>query len=155
MTGMCDKEALLLRRYVIERAAGRIPAAEWVRYEPALGAWLYCDERTARTAQYRRRLRKPDALWCPVLGNRIGIAANVALQAFFETIEADGWPRLAAAVRVRPSDCLRRWRESGRRIIAAMAANPSGDRPPPGRLVGWPTRRGTGLRSLLTGGHSG
>jgi hypothetical protein len=155
MTGMRDAEALLLRRYVIERTVGRVPAAEWARYEPTIGGWLYCDERSARTAQHRRRLRRPGALWCPVLGNRIEIAQDRALQADFETVDVDGWSRLAAAVRARPSDCLRRWREAGRRIIAAMAADPSGDRPPLGKLAAWPSRRGIGSRSLLSSEYQG
>jgi len=152
---MRDAEALLLRRYVIERAAGRVPAAEWARYEPTIGAWLYCDEWEARTAQHRCRLRRPGALWCPVLGNRIDIARDGALQAYFETVDVDGWSRLSAAVRARPSDCLRRWREAGRRIISAMAADPSGDRPPLGKLAGWPVRRGIGSRSLLGNENQG
>lgn len=150
---MRDPEALLLRRYVIERAAGRVPAAEWVRYDSTLSAWLYCDEAAARASAHRRRLRRFGAPWCPVLGSRIGIAQDQALQAYFETVEVDGWSRLATAVRARPGDCLRRWRETGRRIIAAMAIHPSGDRPPPGRLAGWPARRGTGPRSLLGSGR--
>lgn len=150
---MRDPEAQLLRRYVLGRAAGRIPAAEFVRLEevaPGLGGWIKCDEKTAKESEHWRRLRKPGALWCPVLGNHLGIAQDVALQAYFLTVSEDGWQRLANEVRRRPSGCLRRWRDAGRRILRASVAQTSGALPPPGRLAGWPARRGTGSRSLLS-----
>jgi hypothetical protein len=59
---MRDPEAQLLRRYVLERAAGRIPTAEYVRLEevaPGVGGWIRCDEKTARESEHWRRLRKP------------------------------------------------------------------------------------------------
>jgi hypothetical protein len=148
---MRDPEAQLLRRYVLERAAGRIPAAEYVRLEevaPGVGGWIRCDEKTARESEHWRRLRRPGALWCPVLGNRLGVAQDVALQAYFLTVPEDGWQRLANEVRRCPLECLRRWRDAGRRILAASVAQTSGALPPPGRLAGWPAQRGIGSRSL-------
>jgi hypothetical protein len=148
---MYDPEAQLLRRYVLERAAGRTPAAEYVRLEevaPGVGGWIRCDEKTARESEHWRRLRRPGALWCPVLGNRLGIAQDVALQAYFLTVPEGGWQRLADEVRRRPSQCLRHWRDAGRRILAASAGTTTGRPPPQGRLAGWPAHRGTGSRSL-------
>lgn len=151
---MRDPETLLLRRYVLERAAGRVPAAEYARLEEmgeGIGAWIRCDRQTAQAARHWRRLRRAGTLWCPVLGSRLDIAQDAALQAFFMTIPDDDWSRLAAAVRARPSDCLRRWQQAGRRILVAAAAVAMGNPPPPGRLAGWPGQRGTGPRSLLPG----
>lgn len=145
---MRDPDAILLRRYVIDRAAGRV-ASEWSRYDEELGAWVRCTELAARSAEHWRRLRRPGTLWCPVLGNRLKIAQDMALQAYFLTIPEDSWSRLANAVRSRPRHCLYRWRETGRRILNATAVHSSGEQSPPGKLTGWPRARGRGARSLI------
>jgi hypothetical protein len=141
-------ETTLLRRYVLERAAGRILRKEYARYDSALDAWVRCDEAVAREALHWRRLRKPATPWCPILGPQTGIDDDDSLQAFFATFPEDGWQPLAAGVAKRPTACLREWRETGRRILDAI----SGDHPesgaPPGKLAGWPSGRGTGRRSL-------
>lgn len=142
-------ETTLLRRYVIERAAGRMPCKEYARYDFDIGAWVRCDEIAARESIHWRRLRKPGAPWCPILGPLTDIDEDDDLQAFFETIPEDGWQRLAAGVGKRPTACLREWTESGRRILNAVSGNHPRNGAPHGKLVGWPTGRGTGRRSLF------
>jgi hypothetical protein len=141
-------ETILLRRYVLERAAGRVPRQEYARYDSSVDAWVRCDEAAARDAEHWRRLRKPAAPWCPVLGPQTDIADDDALQAFFVTAADDGWQRLAARVGKRPTACLREWRESGRRILDAVSLDHPRRAAPPGKLAGWPIGRGTGRRGL-------
>jgi hypothetical protein len=141
-------ETTMLRRYVLERAAGRIPRKEYARYDFDLGAWVRCDEAVARDSEHWRRLRKPATPWCPVLGPQTGIADDDSLQAFFVTVADDGWQRLAARVEKRPTACLREWRESGRRILDAVSLDHPRRVAPPGKLAWWPIERGTGRRGL-------
>lgn len=141
-------EATLLRRYVLERAAGRVPRKGYARYDSDIGAWVRCDEAVAREARHWRCLRKLAAPWCPILGQQTGIADDDTLQAFFETIPGDGWQRLAALVGKRPTACLREWQESGRRILDAVSNDYPRSGALPGKLAGWPMGRGTGRRSL-------
>lgn len=144
----CPSLLRLLRRYVIRRASGK-PASEYVRLVnlDGMAAWLECSEREARAGSRWQRVRQPSQPWCPVLGNRLGIAEDVALMAFFETVPDDDWRRHEIAVRTRPTRCLREWRETGRRLIAASRAMEAGHRTP-GKLAGWPVKRGAGPRSL-------
>jgi len=141
-------ETTLLRRYVFERTAGRTPRKEFARYHSGIGAWIRCDETTARDSAHWRRLRKLAAPWCPILGPQTSIADDDALQAYFATVPEDGWQRLAALVGKRPTTCLREWRESGRRILDAVSLDHPRRAAPPGKLAGWPIGRGTGRRSL-------
>jgi hypothetical protein len=74
-----------------------------------------------------------------------------ALQIHFLAVAPDEWPRLAIAVMRAPKRCLREWRASGSRIIAAVdppGTSPSGTSSP-GPLSDWPKARGTGPRSML------
>ena len=141
----------LLRRYVIERASGRTPRAEWAFYAPDLGAWIRTDEMTARRHGHHKRIRTEGRPWCDVLGHRTDVADDLPLQLYFMTIDPeDGWSRLAAVAREHPARCLREWQASGKRIIAAVSpetATPVPDTPGP--LDGWPVARGEGQRSLL------
>lgn len=139
-----------LRRYVIDRAAGRAPRYEWAYYEPRLCAWICCDEGAAKRHEEQRRIRKDGLAWCPILGHRTDIRDDFTLQMYFLTVPQDDWSRMASAVRARPKRCLNDWRASGTRIIAAVStelvATASGT---PGPLGGWPKERGTGQRSML------
>lgn len=152
---MIDPDAKLLRRYVIERSAGRVPCPEYMRFieietidGPPNGAWQRCSETEARAAPRWRRLRIPGRPWCPVLGPRVGIARDVQLQAHFATVPDGDWYRMEQRARHHPERCLAEWRAAGRRLIDAADAATAGRRAP-GRLRGWPGRRGGGLRSLL------
>jgi len=136
-----------LRRYVIRRAGGD-PHPEYARYDGGIGAWLLCDERTARTHDRWRRIRHGGRPWCPVLGLDVTIARDTALQAFFATIMADEWRRLEIEVRRRPTRCLREWGDQGNRLIRAARAAAEG-RGVPGKMSGWPSKRGGGTRSLM------
>lgn len=140
----------ILRRYVIEKASGRTPRHEWAFYAPDLGAWIRTDEMSARRHEHHQRIRTEGRRWCDVLGHQTAVHDDEALQIFFLTLSGDDWPRLAAAAREHPARCLRDWRASGKRLMAAvtpeMAAPVSG---PPGPLDGWPPKRGEGQRSLL------
>jgi hypothetical protein len=72
------------------------------------------------------------------------------LQIFFLTVDPEGWPQLAAAVRDHPTRCLREWSATGTRIIAAVSdVTTSAVSGTLGPLSGWPRARGTGQRSLL------
>jgi hypothetical protein len=75
----------------------------------------------------------------------------MALQIFFLTIDPDdGWRRLEIAVREHPKRCLRDWRASGSRIMAAVTPGTTAAVPDtPGPLDGWPGKRGEGQRSML------
>jgi hypothetical protein len=137
-----------LRRYVLERAAGRVPRQEYVRYDSDIGAWVRCDEATARDSAYWRRLRKPAAPWCGVLSPRTDNADDDALEAFFATVPEDGWQHLAARIGKRPMACLREWKKFGRRILDAVSDDHPRSKAPPGKLAGWPIGHGTGRRGL-------
>ncbi|QDL99518.1 hypothetical protein FLL57_20355 [Rhodopseudomonas palustris] len=139
---------VLLRRYVLERASERFPCKEFARYDFNIGAWVRCDEATARASEHWRRLRRSSAAWCPVLGSRTDVLTDDALQAFFLTISEDEWQRLATRVGKRPKACLRDWREAGRRILSAVSNDHPESGASPGKLAGWPTARGTGRRGL-------
>lgn len=145
-----SKMPSVLRRYVIRRATGG-PCPEYARLVligRSLAAWVRSDERAACASDRWRRIRLPGGPWCPVLGHILVIAQDVALQAYFETISAEGWKTLEIDVRRSPARCLREWRAAGHRIIAAATAASRG-RGLPGRLSGWPAKRGSGARSLL------
>lgn len=144
---MRDSDAGRLRRYVNGRARNRIHN-EYVRYDSYLGAWLLCDEGTARAHAHWRRIRHPGQPWCPVLGRNVAVASDTALQSFFEAIGPEEWRRLELAVRLDPSRCLREWRAQGDRLIAAVRAAAEGHSER-GQLSGWLSKRGTGARSLL------
>jgi hypothetical protein len=75
----------------------------------------------------------------------------MALQSFFMTmIDPEDWHRLEIAVRQAPKRCLRDWRASGARIMAAVSPETAAPVPDtPGPLDGWPAARGEGQRSLL------
>lgn len=136
----------VLRRYVIDRASGRSPRAEWSYLSSDIGAWVRADETTARRHEHRRRIRMEGRPWCDVLGHRTDVADEQALQVYFLTIQPDQWPRLAFAAAIAPTRCLREWREAGARLIAAVE---SGIEPRSETLSGWPKARGTGPRSML------
>jgi hypothetical protein len=140
----------MLRRYVIDRAAGRSPRQEWAYYESRLGVWIRCDKSVAERHEEQRRIRKDGLPWCPILGHCTDIRDDFDLQMHFLTVPQDDWPRMASTVRARPERCLKDWRASGTRIIAAVSIGPeapvSGT---PGPLAGWPNERGTGQRSML------
>lgn len=142
------RDAIALRRYVRERAAGR-SATEWVVYDESLGTWLAADEVTATTSGREwRRVRQSGELWCAVLGRDLSIAADDLLQATFATIEPDdlsAWRRLFLAAERAPSRCLTDWRARGRLLFAAVSGEPveAG-----GTLAGRFAVRGTGKRSL-------
>lgn len=140
----------VLRRYIIGSAAGRSPHLEWSFLSQDIGAWILADEATARRHEHHRRIRMDGRPWCHVLGHRTDVADDEALQVYFLTIASDEWPRLAIAVMRAPTRCLRDWRASGSRIIAAVDATaaPSGTTSS-GPLSDWPKSRGTGPRSML------
>lgn len=92
-------------------------------------------------------MRIPGRPWCPVLGNRQDIAQDIALQSYFAMADDDDWFRLEQEVRRHPRRCLSEWRATGRRLIEVARAAAAGHRAP-GRLSGWPIKRGTGPRSL-------
>jgi hypothetical protein len=137
----------VLRRYVIDRSAGRTPRQEWEYYAPDIGAWIRADETTAYRHDHHRRIRVDGLPWCGVLGRRTDVADDLPLQTYFLTVPHDEWSRLAVEVAQRPKRCLMDWRAAGARIIAAV----SGTSPPSelGPLAGWPDSRGTGPRSML------
>lgn len=141
----------ILRRYIIEKASGRTPRAEWSYYADDLGAWIRTDEMTARRHEHHHRIRVDGLPWCEVLGHQTDVRDDLALQTYFLTIDPEGgWSRLAAAVREHPKRCLREWTNSGKRIISAVSpetAPPVPDTPSP--LDGWPASRGEGQRSML------
>lgn len=144
---MGDPDVSRLRRYVNRRARGDVHN-EYVRYDPGIGAWLLCDQRTAWAHERWRRIRHRGQPWCPVLGRDATIAKDTALQAFFETVMPDEWRRLELEVSRRPMRCLREWREQGNRLIQAARVTIEA-RNVPGKLADWPSRRGTGARSVL------
>ncbi|WP_062224553.1 MULTISPECIES: hypothetical protein [unclassified Aureimonas] len=142
------REAVALRRYVRERAAGRA-APEWVTYDDRLRAWVVAASEAAATTSGRdwRRVRQPSEPWCSTLGRDLTIAADDSLQAMFATIE-DGdpsaWRRLFLDVDRAPGRCLTDWRARGRRLLAAVSAEPGAS----GSLAGKFALRGKGKRSL-------
>lgn len=141
----------LLRRYVIDRAAGRSPRLEWAFLAPDVGGWVLADQATARSHEHHRRVRQDGRPWCEVLGHRTEVRDDQALQVYFLTIASDEWSRLALAVMRAPTRYLREWRVAGERLIAAIdqdTAAPSGTTTL-GPLDDWPRTRGTGPRSML------
>lgn len=143
-------DAQMLRRYVLERAAARVPRLEFARYDGDLGVWIRCNEAAARCSEHWRRLRKPAEPWCDVLGHQTLIADDDSLQAFFETVASENWPFLARAVQTGSNRCLRTWREVGNQIVAAVEGIPeTKENRSKGRLSGWPRKRGDARRSLL------
>uniref|UniRef100_A0A9E8CTG9 Uncharacterized protein n=1 Tax=Bosea sp. NBC_00436 TaxID=2969620 RepID=A0A9E8CTG9_9HYPH len=145
-----DRDAVLLRRYVIRRSSGAYPCPEYARRIEidGIGAWQRCDERAARAADRWKRMRVPRRPWCPVLGNRLDIAQDLALQSFFAIADDADWFRMEQDVRRHPRRCLAEWRAAGHRLIVAAQAAAAGHRAP-GKLSGWPPKRGTGPRSLI------
>ena len=141
----------VLRRYVIERAAGRSPRHEWAYYAADIGAWIRADETSARRHEYHQRIRIEGLPWCDVLGHRTDVRDDIALQLYFMTmIDSDDWHRLEIAVRGYPKRSLREWRASGARIMAAVSPETAAPVPDtPGPLDGWPSERGSGQRSLM------
>ncbi|RIX99127.1 MULTISPECIES: hypothetical protein [Aureimonas] len=142
------REAVALRRYVREQAAGRA-APEWVIYDDRLGAWLSTSEAQA-TGGGRdwRRVRQPGEPWCSTLGRDLTIATDDSLQAVFATIGEDdpgAWRRLFLDVDRAPARCLSDWRARGRRLLAAVSGDPVATG---GNLAGRFAARGTGKRSL-------
>lgn len=140
----------LLRRYVIDRAAGRTPHPEWAFYAPDVGAWVLADEAAARQHEHHRRIRQAGRSWCEVMGHRTGVHDDEVLQIYFLTVAPDEWSRLALAVMRAPRRCLREWRAAGARLIVAV--DPSATAPSritAGSLADWPRARGTGPRSML------
>ncbi|ABE61035.1 hypothetical protein Nham_0134 [Nitrobacter hamburgensis X14] len=141
----------ILRRYVIDRASGRSQRHEWAFYAPDIDAWIRTDETSARRHEHHKRIRVDGRPWCDVLGHRADVRDDEALQIFFMTmIDPEDWHRLEIAVRNRPKRCLREWRASGKRIMAAVAPETAAPVPDTlGPLDGWPSERGSGQRSLL------
>lgn len=142
------REAIALRRFVRERAVGRV-APEWVVYDPALGAWLASSEAEATTSGRQwRRTRQPGEPWCGTLGRDLSVAADDALQAVFVTLADDDlsdWRRLFLAADRNPERCLSEWRARGRRLLAAVSGEPD---PAGVSLAGRFAVRGAGKRSL-------
>lgn len=142
------REARALRRYVRERAAGR-GAAEWVVYDPALGAWLASSEAEATTSgRDWRRVRRLGEPWCAVLGRDLTVARDDALQAVFVALADDdlsAWRRLFMAADRSPDRCLTDWRARGRRLLAAVSGEPVAAG---GNLAARFADRGRGKRSL-------
>lgn len=148
-----ERDAALLRRYVIRRSSGAYPCPEYVRGIPIEGvglAWVRCNEPAARGSDRWKRMRIPGRPWCPVLGNRLTVAQDVELQSYFATVPDSDWFRLEQDVRRHPRRCLSAWRAAGHRLIEAVRAVAAGHRAP-GRLSGWPITRGAGSRSLQLG----
>lgn len=146
-------DAALLRRYVVRRSEGAYPCPEYARRISVEGVgfvWVRCNESTARASDRWRRMRIPGRPWCPVLGNRLGIAQDVELQSYFATVSDSDWFRLEQDVRRHPRRCLSLWRAAGHRLIEAALAVAAGHRVP-SRLSGWPITRGAGSRSLASG----
>ncbi|WP_205502498.1 hypothetical protein [Rhodopseudomonas sp. BR0G17] len=140
----------VLRRYVIDRASGRSPRHEWAFYAEDLGAWILADEMTARRHEHHKRIRVEGREWCDILGHRADVRDDMPLQVFFLTIDPEDWRRLEIAVRQAPKRCLRDWRASGARIMAAVTPETAAPVPEtPGPLDGWPEKRGEGQRSML------
>ncbi|BDA84550.1 hypothetical protein Sa4125_20920 [Aureimonas sp. SA4125] len=142
------QNAIALRRYARERAAGR-GATEWIVYDDRLGVWLATSEVEATTSGREwRRVRQPSEPWCAVLGRDLSIATDDELQATFATID-DGdlgsWRRLFIAADRAPARCLTDWRARGRRLLAAVSGEPD---QAGGTLAGRFAARGTGKRSL-------
>jgi len=140
----------LLRRYVIDRAASRMPYAEWSFLSPDIGGWVLADQAAAKLHEHHRRIRQDGRPWCEVMGHRTDVCNDEALQIYFLTIAPDEWSHLAFAVMRAPKRCLCKWRAAGTRLIAAVdpSAEPSSGTTS-GPLSDWPKSRGTGPRSML------
>lgn len=143
------RQALSLRRYLRERAAGRA-APEWITYDDRLSAWITAVSEVAATTSGRpwRRTRQLGEPWCGVLGRDLTVAADDALQAFFVTYETDDlsdWRRAFLVADRAPERCLSDWRARGRRLLAAVAGEPDPEGEP---LATRFASRGTGKRSL-------
>ncbi|WP_062231348.1 hypothetical protein [Aureimonas sp. N4] len=143
------REAIALRRYVRERAAGRA-ASEWVTYDDRLRAWTAATSEAAATTSGLpwRRVRQPGEPWCAVLGRDLTIATDDALQAVFVTLADDdmsAWRRLFLEADRGPERCLSDWRVRGRRLLTAVSVEPGAA---DGNLAGRFAVRGIGKRSL-------
>ncbi|KTQ97828.1 hypothetical protein NS226_04125 [Aureimonas ureilytica] len=143
------REARALRRYVRERAAGRA-ATEWVTYDDRIRAWTAAASEADATTSGRpwRRVRQPGEPWCAVLGRDLTVARDDALQAVFVALADDdlsGWRRLFLSADRDPERCLSDWRARGRRLLAAVSAEPGTS---VGNLAGRFAARGMGKRSL-------
>lgn len=136
----------ILRRYVLDRAAGRMPRPEWSYYAPDIGAWILAAEASARRYEHHRRVRIDGVPWCDVLGHRTEVADDLQLQTYFLTIAPDGWSRLAIEVMQHPTRCLKSWRAAGALILTAVDPDTEASGGP---LADWPPFRGTGPRSML------
>lgn len=144
-----SREALSLRRYVRERAAGRT-APEWITYDDSLAAWTVAASEAAATTSGRpwRRTRQPGEPWCVVLGRDLTVAADDLLQALFVSLDSDdlsAWRCLFLAVDRSPEHCLVEWRARGRRLLATVAGEPD---PEAESLAARFASRGAGKRSL-------
>jgi hypothetical protein len=143
------RDAVALRRYTRERAAGRT-AAEWVIYDDRLRAWTLAGSEAEATTSGRpwRRTRQPGEPWCAVLGRDLTVARDDALQAVFVTLADDdlsAWRRLFVAADRAPERCLSDWRARGRCLLAAVSGEPvEGSE----TLAGGFAVRGMGKRSL-------
>lgn len=143
------REALSLRRYVRERAAGR-EAPEWVTYDDRLGAWTAATSEPAATTSGRpwRRVRQSSEPWCGVLGRDLTIARDDLLQALFASLDGNDlsdWRHLWIEADRAPERCLSDWRARGRRLLAAVAGEPgAADETLAARFA----VRGAGKRSL-------
>ncbi len=147
-----ERDGALLRLYVIRRSSGAYPCPEYARRVPIEGvspAWVECDEPAARGSDRWNRMRIQGRPWCRILGTRLNIVQDIALQSFFATATDDDWLRLEQEVRRHPRRCLSAWCAAGHRVIEAIRAAAAGHRAP-GRLSGWPIKRGTGSRSLAS-----
>lgn len=155
LTEESDVEAHALRRYVSARAHGRAHP-EFYRYDEAIGCWVASDETEVAGLCGEERycqVRRPGLAWCTWLGQDIIIAADHALQAYFElqATDAHDWHRLLKEVSRNRRAALRDWRRRGREVIASL--NPQAAlgpvvRPPPASLATEFRQPGRGMRSL-------
>lgn len=143
-----------LRRYVRDRAAGRV-AAEYARADrvDGIAVWIGCHASNVDRLDGKnyRRIRIPGEPWCPVLGRDTSIAGDRELQAFFTLTEAESdphtWTQLYAEVTRNRLAALRRWRSRGRAILAKLHrkdADPAARQP--SAFASRFLVRGTGIR---------
>lgn len=117
-------EAHALRRYVRNRAAGRL-APDYVRFDPSIACWIVSNETEAAgrcDGKHFRQVRRLGLPWCRWLGAETVIAEDHALQSFFElhASEAHDWNRLLKEVSRDPRAALRDWRHRGHEILAQL-----------------------------------
>ena len=129
LTEESDVEAHALRRYVSARAHGRTHP-EFYRYDEAIGCWVASDETEVAGLCGEERycqVRRPSLAWCTWLGQDVIIAADHALQAYFElhATDARDWRRLLKEVTRNRRKALRNWRQQGRQAIARVNAHAS------------------------------